>query len=269
MRPLAELSSKRLPRLKVLFTDIDDTLTNNGLLRPTAFNSLWRLHQAGLAVVPVTGRPAGWCELIARQWPVAAVIGENGAFYFRYDPKRGRMLRKFASSETLRRTHRRRLKEIETRILKKFKRARVASDQFTRLFDLAIDFREDVRPPLGLDVAHRIQAEFKKSGATAKVSSIHVNGWFGRYDKLAMCKRLHRDLFGRTLAQDIGRAAFVGDSPNDEPMFKFFKWSFGVANVREYSETMIHLPAFVTELSGGDGFAEIANRIVASTNRRF
>src|SRR4051812_7299860 len=77
-----------------VLTDIDDTLTDEGQLGAQAYSALWSLNDAGIQVVPVTGRPAGWCEMIARQWPVAGVIGENGGFYFRYSKKK--MHRHFA-----------------------------------------------------------------------------------------------------------------------------------------------------------------------------
>ena len=72
-------------RLEWFFTDIDDTLTSGGLLPPESFEALWMLHESGIRVVPVTGRPAGWCDHIARMWPVSGVVGENGSFFFRYD----------------------------------------------------------------------------------------------------------------------------------------------------------------------------------------
>ena len=77
-----------MPKIKFLLTDIDDTLTDEGLLGPEAYASMWALHRAGVKVLPITGRPAGWCEMIARQWPVSGVVGENGGFYFRYHNKK-------------------------------------------------------------------------------------------------------------------------------------------------------------------------------------
>ena len=73
--------------LKFLLTDIDDTLTDEGQLGAEAYEALWDLHKAGVHVVPITGRPAGWCEMIARMWPVSGIVGENGGFYFRYHNK--------------------------------------------------------------------------------------------------------------------------------------------------------------------------------------
>ena len=73
-------------------------------------------------------------------------------------------------------------------------------------------------------------------GLTAKVSSIHVNGWFGAYDKLAMTKQLMREAFGdRSRRRAREHYVFVGDSPNDAPMFAYFPHAVGVANIREFA----------------------------------
>ena len=55
---------------------------------------------------------------------------------------------------------------------------------------------------------------------------------------------------------------FCGDSPNDEPMFQYFPFSAGVSNVLHFSERMEHLPAFVADHAGGEGFAEIAQTML-------
>jgi hypothetical protein len=107
-----------------------------------AYQALERLRKAGLAVVPVTGRPAGWCDMIARLWPVDAVVGENGAFYFRCGERAG-MVRLFAKPSHERAADRARLECLRAVVLSKIPRARVAADQLYRESHLAIDFAED------------------------------------------------------------------------------------------------------------------------------
>jgi hydroxymethylpyrimidine pyrophosphatase-like HAD family hydrolase len=75
LRPLAEFPVASRARIRGVLTDIDDTLTSDGQLTADAYGALERLKAAGLIVVPVTGRPAGWCDHIARMWPVDAVVG--------------------------------------------------------------------------------------------------------------------------------------------------------------------------------------------------
>lgn len=256
MKSLNQLDSSLV---KFVFTDIDDTLTHEGRLQKEAYSALWELSAAGFQIVPITGRPAGWCELIARQWPVCGVIGENGAFYFRL--KDGAMKRVFWQDENVRTTSRQKLQEIHLALLKKIPRLQLASDQFSRMFDLAIDICEDIRPPLNSSEIAFALDEFHSRGATAKLSSIHINGWFGDYDKLSMCKKFLKNEFQKDAETSQAECLFIGDSPNDEPMFSFFEKSVGVANVKNFK--LQSPPKFVCSQHGGLGFAEMAASLLA------
>lgn len=258
VRPISELSKKQV---EFVFTDIDDTLTEDGLLLREAFAAIWDLHAAGIKVVPVTGRPAGWCELIARQWPVTGVIGENGAFYFRL--KQNEMTRHHLADHTLRTEHQQKLARIQTEVLSKVPRAKVASDQFCRLVDLAIDFAEDVKPELSKTEIETIVKIFKSAGAQAKVSSIHVNGWFGDHDKLKCCRFFLQQEFGIDMEAALDKLVFVGDSPNDEPMFEAFKNSVGVANIQNFLDQLSTKPAYVCTKTGGLGFRELVDHLLS------
>ncbi len=261
MKPLSHFNSQAI---RVVLTDIDGTLTESGRLPSHSYASLWRLFHAGFHVVPVTGRPAGWCELIARLWPVHGVVGENGAFYFSL--KNGKMQRHFARDRSDRKADRARLQTIRREVLSEVPGTKVASDQFSRLFDLAIDFSEDVAP-LAPSAIQKIVNIFERHGATAKVSNIHVNGWFGDHDKLTTCQLyLEKELNLSTEAMQR-ECIFVGDSPNDEPMFKHFKFTFAVANIREFIDQLQHKPAYVTDQAEGLGFCEIADRLLVLQTR--
>jgi HAD superfamily hydrolase (TIGR01484 family) len=212
-------------------------------------------------VVPVTGRPAGWCDHIARFWPIDAVVGENGAFYFRYDHAARRMIRSYLQDDATRASNRARLQAIGVDVLRQVAGCAIAADQPYREADLAIDYCEDVAPLLGADV-QRIVAILHGHGMTVKVSSIHVNAWFGEYDKLAMTQRLMREQFGIDLAAQRDRFVFVGDSPNDEPMFEFFSHSAAVANIARFIDQLRHRPSYITRRASGAGFAELARQIL-------
>lgn len=244
---------------KVLFTDIDDTLTTHGKLPAESYEMLWKLQNSGIEIVPVTGRPAGWCEMIARLWPVLAVVGENGAFSFQYKNKK--MLRHYLIPEGQRLVNRRKLNRIEKEILDQVPGAAIASDQFTRLFDLAIDFCEDV-PALSDSDISKIVNIFEKHGATAKVSSIHVNGWFGDYDKRKMCEIFFETHFNKKLSESQSEVAFIGDSPNDEPLFHFFDHSVAVANILHFEKNLKDKPTYVCKQEGGLGFVEFGERLL-------
>lgn len=263
MRPIEQMCAQQLARVEVVLSDIDDTITSDGRLTAAAYAALERLHHVGLKVVPITGRPAGWCDHIARMWPVDGVVGENGAFYFAYDRAR-RIMRQhvWADRDTVRR-NRARLDALSARILDAVPGSALASDQPYRMADLAIDFCEDVKPlpEIAID---RIVTLFREEGAQAKVSSIHVNGWFGDYDKLSMTRVMLRQEFGMDATREGDRIAYLGDSPNDEPMFAAFPLSIGVENIRNFVHRLGALPKFVTSRRSGAGFAEFAERLVAA-----
>ena len=262
-RPLGAFPAGRCALVRGLLFDIDETLTTAGGLTAVAYGALERLHDAGFLTVPGTGRPAGWCDHIARMWPVDAVVGENGAFYFRYDRAGRRLIKRFMADEAERAANRRRLADLQEEILAAVPGAGLASDQPYREADLAIDFREDVTP-LSRTEIDRIVALFEAAGATAKVSSIHVNGWFGRYDKLAMTRVLLEEAFATDLDAERERFVFVGDSPNDAPMFGYFPNAVGVANLRDFEGRLEALPAYITRARAGAGFAELAEAVLAA-----
>ena len=262
MLPLSEFPIKERRAVRGVLCDIDDTLTTGGRLTADAYAAMERLERAGLQVVPITGRPAGWCDHIARMWPVAAVVGENGAFSFRYDRSRRVMKRAFAHDAATRAANRERLRAIAADILRAVPGCAIAADQHYRETDLAIDYCEDVAR-LPREAVDRIVALMQARGLTAKVSSIHVNGWFGAYDKLAATRRLVREEFRADLDASRESYVFVGDSPNDAPMFAFFPHSIGVANIREFAGRLEHEPRYVTSAASGAGFCEAAELLLA------
>ncbi len=266
METLARFPENAMRRVGCVLTDIDDTLTSEGWLTPNAYAAIAALAQAGISVVPITGRPAGWCDMIARLWPVEGVVGENGAFYFRYDRSQKRMFRRYADPAETRAVNRANLAAIGERILAEVPGAAISADQAYRETDLAIDFCEDV-PQLPDAAIDRIVALFRAGGATAKVSSIHVNGWFGQYDKLSMTRAFAADCLGVDLDAKRDEFVFVGDSPNDAPMFDFFPFSVGVANVRAFEDRLEAAPKFVTSAPSGAGFAEVAAALIAAHSR--
>jgi HAD superfamily hydrolase (TIGR01484 family) len=256
MKPLAELDRSGVG---AVLLDIDDTLTTDGKLTAGAYTALERLQRARIRVVPVTGRPAGWCDHIARMWPIDAVVGENGAFYFLYSG--GKLHKRFHESIPSRTELRARLEAIAARIFAAVPGCAAASDQPYRETDLAIDYCEDV-PALPLEAAQRIAELMRQEGLTAKVSSIHVNGWFGEYDKLATTRLLFAERFHRDLDRDRREVVFVGDSPNDAPMFAFFERSVGVANVRRFEALRATPPKYVTRAASGAGFVELVDHLL-------
>ena len=193
-------------------------------------------------------------------WPVDGVVGENGALYFRHiagarhgDP--GRLVRHYVLDAAARAANRTRLDAVARDVLAEVKGCAVASDQAYREFDLAIDFCEDV-PRLPDSAVDRIVAVFERHGCTAKVSSIHVNGWFGSYDKLGMVRTFLKEELGLDADARKDAVLFTGDSPNDEPMFAHFPSSVGMANIADFAARVKNPPRYIASKRGGEGFAE-------------
>ena len=268
------MSDEQLGAIDIIFFDIDDTFSGgNGQHRilSEAYDALWRLQRAGIRVVPVTGRPAGWCDMIARMWPVTAVVGENGAFYCRVEtPKHGgpsRFVKTYLESQAVREKNAKRLKLLHKSLKKKFKGVQTASDQGYREFDLAIDCFEDVKPWPKKRVDDLL-AYCRSKGAIAKLSSIHVNTWFGKYDKLSCVKLVLKKLSAQRVFENSKNVVYIGDSHNDEPFFEKFGLSVGVANVERFLESMQYHPTYITAQASGLGFTEFANRVIAARNAK-
>ncbi len=258
-RPLSQAPADIFRAIRGVCLDIDDTLTTEGKLTPEAFQALWDLKRAGLYVVPLTGRPAGWCDHFARFWPVDAVVGENGAFVFLMkDGKRTRLDPPGSDPEKTKH-----LEALKTSILQRFKWATWASDQLYRENDLAIDICEDVPPWSDANVQALLE-HCKKAGAHAKLSSIHVNAWFGNFDKKSGFKFWLSQGAEASVPKNLDQWIFIGDSPNDEPMFEFFKNSVGVANIAKYLDGLKFKPRWLTQGHSGAGFVEMARALLSA-----
>ncbi len=262
-----------LSALKVLFFDIDDTFSGGFFsgqkthqITASAYAALWRLKEVGVYAVPVTGRPAGWCDMITRMWPVDSVVGENGAFYL-YQDKNNILKKVYIENDIEILQNQKRLKKLKKQIEKQFTPVQFASDQAFREFDLAVDYNEDVKPWTSHKVDELIHF-CRSRGAQAKLSSIHVNIWFGSYDKMTCVQRVLKDRFKISSAKQKTLIAYVGDSPNDEPFFKDVSLSFGVANVKKYFDVLAFKPKYVLQKECGLGFEELVNKIVLHKRRQ-
>lgn len=257
-----DVTKKDLKGIKGVCLDIDDTLTSHGKLKANAYAALWKLKERGLIVVPITGRPAGWCDQIVRFWPVDAVVGENGAFTFYMDQSGKRAIREKVPTPGNDPEGPNKLRALHEKILKKFPTAKTASDQSYREYDLAIDICEDVEPWAEKDV-NTLLAFCRQEGAHAKLSSIHVNIWFGNYDKKTGFKSwIEAGAPGLTgKIPEHSEWIYIGDSPNDEPMFEFFRRSVGVANLKRYLPDLKFPPVWITSSESGDGFCEMVNKL--------
>jgi len=264
MLNFSEIPTEFANKIEIIFCDIDDTLSYKGKILPETYSSLWDLHKNNIKVVPITGRCAGWVDHIVRFWPVSGVIGENGSLYMYMDKKNCLRKRYYLENHQVQES-KRKLELIKNEVLIQFPTCNIASDQPYREFDLAIDFCEDV-PALPMKDVQKIVKIFEKYGATAKISSIHVNGWFGDFDKLKMTEIFANEVLGFDLKGKLDTMLFIGDSPNDQPMFEFFQNSVGVANITKFSDLITKPPKYITKKKSGKGFAELVEILLKKRN---
>lgn len=263
MQPLVHAAPDAFRQVRFLLTDMDETLTYQGRLAAATYSALERLQEAGIRVIPVTAAPAGWCEQMARMWPVDGVIGENGGLFF----QRGRHLHELQQSfwhpPVEHAQVKQRLEEIGRQILLRVPSARFAVDQHFRLTSLAFERNEDFEQQ-----AQIIQA-LRDAGAEVTVNNLWLLGWLGRYDKLAMSRRILAEIYDLDIDQDGEQVLYCGDSTNDGPMFAFFRNTIGVSTVRQYLHELHVAPAWITDGPGGAGFVEVANVLLGHRRATF
>ncbi|KKB76971.1 hydrolase [Devosia soli] len=246
-------TADELSGIRYVLTDIDDTLTTDGKLLPETYQALWDLQAAGVKVVTVTGGSAGWCEHIVRAWPVAAAIGESGAFVMRTMGSRVDV--EYWEDKSLQTERQAAHLAAVTPLLAD--RFQFAHDQRFRLADVAVHIVGHDRSEVD-DLAGRIRA----LGAVTAISSVHINTWIGDYDKRTMSERFLRHL-GLGDAELREQVCFVGDSRNDAPMFAHFPKSFGVANILSIIDDLPKRPRWISRAVAGRGFVNIAKAILS------
>ena len=275
MKHFAQCEPSGWHNLTGLLTDIDDTLTTDGAITPDALQALADLKAAGLSVVAITGRPVGWSEPFAAQWPVDAIVAENGAVALRraaedlneiglqrLSNKRWQLSKSYQQPPAVRQHNYAHMQQVLAQIESEVPGARRATDSAGRETDIAIDHSEFTHlPQEAIDHAVRLM---RAAGMNATVSSIHINGWFGAHNKLEGARWIVRELFGRNLDAEINRWVYVGDSTNDQVMFEHFPHSVGVANIARFVPQLTHRPRFVTQGERGAGFAEVARAVLAT-----
>ena len=284
MKPLADWPVEQRRNIIGVFTDIDDTLTTQGRITPDALQALVDLKAAGLHVIPITGRPVGWSEPFAKTWPVDAMVVENGAVALQMvnqqqgQTDRGenicqiglqtayllpKVLSKvYQTDDQTRASNQAKMALIAKQVMTNIPAAVLSHDSSGRETDLAFDYKEFEN--LAPEVVQQIVAQLQSHGMETSVSSIHIHGCFGRFDKWTGAQWIVRELFKRELAAELDQWVFVGDSGNDQAMFQHFKHSVGVANIKDYAAQMSYLPGYITQASRGAGFAEMVQAVLSS-----
>lgn len=253
-RPLSELRGP----VRALFSDVDGTMTTGDRIEASTYEALERLGEAGIPVIMVTGRPAGFGFAFMKMTPVLACITENGGVTF---VREGRKVVKWYGVPAASLPEwRRRMSDAALEVMSKVQGARLSSDSKYREVDLAIDWNEE--QSLSRDDAETCVAQLQKAGFAAVRSSVHVNFGPPHFDKLSACASVvKRVLHGNT--ENLAPYVYVGDALNDAPMFGGFPTSVGVSNIRTWWDELAHKPAYITERPEGAGLREVVSHLLS------
>ena len=257
LRPLSELPVPQ--NLLGVLTDIDDTLTTDGVVPEHVVAAIGRLKNAGLKVVPITGRPVGWSVPFASAWPVDSIVAENGAVALRRNAQ-GSLDKLYQQGDVERARNFARMQQVLEQIEASVPGASRATDSAGRECDIAVDHSEFTNMPQAQ--IDECVAIMKAAGMNATVSSIHINGWFGDHNKLEGARWIVRELFDLDLDATLGQWIYIGDSTNDQLMFQSVPLSVGVANIERFVPQLKHLPRYVTQAERGDGFVQLTKQIL-------
>jgi hypothetical protein len=257
MKDFAKAPQSTFAGIRFVLTDMDETLTYKGRLAARTYYALERLQRAGIKVIPVTAAPAGWCDQMARMWPVDGVIAENGGLYIQRDDVHG-VIRHYWHGDLERAVISDRLAEIGRRVLEIAPFAKYSDDQPFRLTSIAFKKPGNVSDERGIVDAISV------AGADVTVNNLWILAWLGGYDKLAMARRTLAGVYGVDIDVDCSQILYAGDSTNDAPMFGFFRHTVGVSTVRHYLAEIPTPPRWITAGPGGDGFVEIANSVLST-----
>ncbi|MDT8992961.1 HAD-IIB family hydrolase [Curvibacter sp. APW13] len=280
MKPLSDWPLAERRGIVGVFTDIDDTLTSEGSITPDALQALHDLHAAGVVVIPVTGRPIGWCQrfmdgLSQEPWPVPAMVAENGGVAFvrslsadvqgQIRPEPAEKLREplsklYQLDAATRAANAAAMQQVAQRVLRELPGVGLSRDGGGRETDLAFDYAEYAQLPP--ETVQQVLAILHESGMETSVSSIHIHGCFGHFDKWTGAQWILRTLMRRELADELDRWVFIGDSGNDQVMFRHFRHSVGVANIARCASSLTDLPRYITPAERGTGFAQMAQAIL-------
>jgi HAD superfamily hydrolase (TIGR01484 family) len=259
MQPVERLSEREARGLLGLLFDLDDTLLDRGRLGEAAYSALFGLEQLGLGLIAITGRSAGWGTVLARQWPVAAVVCENGAVALHRVGNR--IVRIDGASAAERARRRSLLDEIARELTRELPDLVPSEDCWQRLSDQTFDIGEErvvarERVDQAVELARRL-------GARTLRSTVHLHLTLDGDDKASGAVRLLRGLYGLDPTSARKRWAFIGDSENDESCFAAFHTTVGVRNL---SGRPSIAPRFITRAERSGGFVELV-RVLGERRR--
>jgi len=256
LKPISALPPEEAARLRGVAFDLDDTLLDHGRLLEATYSALFRLREAGLSLYGVTGRPAGWADVLARVLPVEAIVAENGALVCAREGQR--VVMRDSVDAATRREREHKLQQLLARFAHRFPDFEPADDVRARVSDRTFDIGEfrQVAPDRVAEASAFLRAE----GARVFVSSVHLHATFDYADKASGAVRVLAQDSGLDATAVLHAYAYLGDSENDAACFAAFAVSIGVANLR--GRTTLR-PRYITSQPMGKGVAEAAQVILS------
>lgn len=248
------LSPDILRNIQLVATDMDGTLTADGLFTSDLMRAFEALAQKGIAVMIVTGRSAGWVSGLVHYLPVVGAIAENGGIYIDKQDPTPIVLPDIPRMSQ----HRERLAKVFQRLRDRYPHLTPASDNDYRATDWTFDVA-------GLDAEDLAWMQRTCAANTMgfTYSTVQCHLKVARQNKADGLTRLLKSRFSHLTPSQI---VTVGDSPNDESLFDrdYFPYSVGVANVAHYLPMLAHTPLCITSAPEVQGFIELSNQLIAA-----
>ena len=249
--PLFPLNNIDLSDIRLIASDVDGTLTQNGKFSYDFISTLLDLQSAGIKVLLVTGRSAGWVNALVNYLPIEGAIAENGGIFLKPNGTQDLL----SSVPNLSR-HRILLENTFHHIKQLFPNLHPSADNQFRITDWTFDVND-----LSTDDIQAISSQCQQMGWSFTYSNVQCHFKPVHQDKANGLSWVLSNHFPELNSQQV---LTVGDSPNDEAMFNaaLFPISVGVANIRHYQDKMLHLPKYVTQASEFAGFSEFAKLLL-------
>jgi HAD superfamily hydrolase (TIGR01484 family) len=246
-------AGQALQPVRLVATDMDGTLTIAHKFSALLLEGLEALAAAGIPVVIVTGRSAGWVSGVVSYLPIAGAIAENGGIFYRSQPETAQVLVEIADLAA----HRHELAAMFQQLQAKFPQIRETADNQFRLTDWTFDVH-------GLTVTdlQTMQQLCQAAGWGFTYSTVQCHIKRVEQEKARGVLQVMAQQFPDVTPAQV---LTLGDSLNDESLFDAgrFPLSVGVANVREYCDRLQHQPQYITTQAEGKGFAELVQQILS------
>ncbi|ERT05337.1 HAD hydrolase, IIB family protein [Lyngbya aestuarii BL J] len=253
---LKPLSTVTLPsNLRLIASDVDGTLTEGGKFSPKLITAIESLTQAGIEVILITGRSAGWVQALNNYLPVSGAIAENGGLFYGSKNDSPELLVSVSDLSE----HRQQLAEVFKRLKYQFPDLKESTDNRFRLTDWTFDVGG--LSPSQLQTLAEMCHE-QDWGFTYSTVQCHIKPQ--TQDKATGLLKVLSQYFPKLSTENI---LTVGDSPNDESLFnpEKFPYSVGVANILHYTEYLNYKPTYVTIAEEVNGFCELAELLTKNT----